>query len=45
MIINDLSLIDYAKKVVLLEPVNIRKYIPLGLAKIATYVKGRGGQK
>lgn len=35
--------IRQAKKVVLLEPPYKRKYIPLGLAKIATFVKKNGG--
>lgn len=38
-----LNVLDSAKKVVLLEPLYKRKYPPLGLAKIATYVKSKGG--
>jgi hypothetical protein len=41
---DDITLIDNAKKVVLLEPMYPRTFIPLGLAKIATYVKSRGGE-
>jgi len=33
-----------AKKVLLLEPPYIRHYIPLGLAKISSFVKSNGGQ-
>jgi len=44
MIAKDLTLIDGAKKIVLLDPANVRKYMPLGLAKISTYVKARGGE-
>jgi site-specific DNA-cytosine methylase len=36
--------IRQAKRVVLLEPPYKRKYIPLGLAKIATFVKQNGGE-
>ena len=36
--------IKNAKKVVLLEPPYKRKYIPLGLSKIATMVKNNGGK-
>lgn len=44
MITDNISLITNAKKVVLLDPANVRKYMPLGLAKIATYVKSNGGE-
>ena len=36
--------LDHAKNVLLLEPNYKRQYMPLGLAKIATYIKSRGGQ-
>lgn len=39
-----LAMLDSARKVVLLEPLYKRRYPPLGLAKIATYVKDRGGE-
>lgn len=39
-----LSMLGEARKVFLLEPLYVRKYLPLGLAKIATYVKGCGGE-
>ena len=38
-----LGFLEGARKVVLLEPVYKRRYPPLGLAKIATYVKEHGG--
>jgi len=37
-----LSMLDNAKSVFLLEPPYRRKYIPLGLAKISSYLKERG---
>lgn len=39
-----LEKLQKAKKVILLEPSNIRGYFPLGLARIATYVKQYGGE-
>lgn len=39
-----LSMLKNSKKVVLLEPNYRRKYVPLGLAKIASYVKANGGE-
>jgi hypothetical protein len=39
-----LATLDAAADVFLLEPEYRRKYPPLGLAKIATYVKARGGR-
>ncbi|KKN56713.1 hypothetical protein LCGC14_0569420 [marine sediment metagenome] len=36
--------LDRAKNVLLLEPNYRRSYMPLALAKIATYIKDRGGQ-
>lgn len=39
-----LSILDNAKRVVLLEPLYKRRYPPLGLAKIATRVKERGAE-
>jgi len=44
MIINEqsaLRMISKAKKILLLEPQYTRKYIPLGLAKIATFAKSK----
>ena len=38
-----LAILGNAKKVVLLEPLYKRRYPPLGLAKIATYIKSKGG--
>jgi len=38
-----LDLLRHYKRVFLLEPLYKRKYVPLGLAKIAQYVKQRGG--
>lgn len=39
-----LALIERSKTVFLLEPPYRRKYLPLGLAKIASYIKANGGQ-
>lgn len=39
-----LALLDSSRDVLLVEPQYRRKYIPLGLAKIATYIKSRGGR-
>lgn len=39
-----IQMLKEAKKVVLIEPEYRRKYIPLGLAKIATFVKNNGGE-
>jgi len=36
--------LDNAKNVLLIEPPYRKQYIPLGLAKIASYIKGRGGK-
>lgn len=45
MIIDEPTLLSYLKgKVFLFEPPYRRKYIPLGLAKIATYIKRNGGE-
>lgn len=45
-IINESELIlllNKSKKVLLLEPPYLRRYIPLGLAKISSFVKSKGG--
>ena len=34
--------LDNSKNVLLVEPLYIKKYVPLGLAKIATYIKSKG---
>jgi hypothetical protein len=39
-----LEILNHSRKVVLLEPNYKRKYIPLGLAKIANYVKQHGAE-
>lgn len=39
-----LSILSSAKNVLLLEPPYRKTYIPLGLAKIATYIKNNGGK-
>lgn len=38
-----IAMLKKSKRVLLLEPRYTRKYIPLGLAKIATFVKNNGG--
>ena len=38
-----IELLDTTKNALLIEPKYRRKYIPLGLAKIASYIKNRGG--
>jgi hypothetical protein len=39
-----ITILKKAKKVLLLEPPYVRHYIPLGLAKIASFVKSNGGE-
>lgn len=39
-----INLLSKSKKVLLLEPPYLRRYVPLGLAKISSFVKSKGGE-